>query len=489
MDEPSAESAYMFSHALLQRACYELMMPSTRGELHRRALEYLHAHNLATPEELAGHALAGQVGAPRGVSEQLKDLRRGFLRQAALHALESYANERGLALLDALFMCEGVSEAERLEIRRRKAETLNRIGRMDEAVAEAEQALADAQAMNDALEVARAQLTLGRCCLDTSSNARAPQLLAPAVEALRKLGDQRTLELAISAMSRALFTASKPEEALALAREAVQLSEALGEETRAVRGRMQVMTILAQLARDDEALNIFNALAPLLDSSPNAEIRSSLASSFASLSHGRGQLEESGRYHERASSEAKAAGMQAEVARAEVNLGGIDFQLRRFSSGLRHLDAAEAMARELGNLRILWFATRNRFQIYDAIGDFRSALQAATAGARIAKSASMDYHFLLSNADAVSAHLELGQADDALDCVDEALQAPRTGQYLNFVLAKLHAQRACALFRLDRKHPASESVGDMERFLKLAGSEPGMDSQRWIQEARSLPLT
>lgn len=485
MDAPSAEAAYMFAHALLQRACYELMLPSERAELHRRALEYLHTHKLGAPEELAVHALAGQAGAPPAIAAQLKTLRRGFLHEAAESALNSYANERGFSLLNELFMCEGLSDVERIQILRRRAETLNRIGHMDAAVDEAQAALRAAQELGEQLEIARAQLVLGRCCLDSSSNARAPMLLASAVESLRRLDDARALELAVSAMSRALFTAGRTEEALVPAQEAVTLAQTLRDEPRVIRGRMHLMTILAQLGRNDEATALSATLAPLLDSSPSPEIRCALASALASLSHGLGQLEEARGYHERASQEATAGGMHAEVARAEVNLGGVALQLRRFSDGLMHVERAEAMARELGNMRVLWFALRNRYETYDAVGDFRNALQAATSAARVAEAASMAWHYLVSCAQAAAAFLELGQAEDALEWVEGALAAPRAGQFLNFVLAKLHAQRACALQRVGRQSEATHSVKQMEQFLKLAGSEPDMDSQRWIQEARS----
>jgi tetratricopeptide (TPR) repeat protein len=485
MDTPSAEAAYAFTHALLQRACYELMLPSERAELHRRALDYLHTHNLASPEELAGHALAGQVGAPGPIADNLKIQRLQFLRLAADSALDNYANERGLSLLDAIEACDGLSEIDRVQLRLRRADVLNRVGQMDAAIAEAEAALSQAQSIGNEREIARAQLTLGRCSMDTASNARAPGLLQPAVDTFRRLGDETMLELAVSALSRSYFVAGKPLEALPFAQQAVALAEKLANENRAIRGKLHVMTVLAQLSRNDEAIELSKHLTPLLDSSPNPEIRCALAAALASLSHGLQEFEEASGYHERARKEAAAAGLQAEIARAEVNLGGIDHQLRRFSSALHHIELAESMARELGNMRILWFALRNRHEVFDTVGDYRSALHAATSAARLAESAGMAWHYLVSCAQTAACFLELGQVDDALECVDGALKAPRGGQFLNFVLAKLYAERACAQFRLQIPAQAAESLAQMEHFLQLAGSEPDADSQRWIQEARS----
>ncbi len=485
MDTPAAETAYMFAHALLQRGCYELMLPSVRGELHRQALEYLHTHKLATPEELAGHALAGQVGAAPAAIAQLRTKRRGFLHEGVEQASANFANERALAMLNELFLCEGLGDTERAELRRRKADLLNRTGRMEDAIVEADLALDSARALGSETEMAKALLMLGCCCMDTSHNARTPQLLDAAIFSFRKLKDAAMLEQSLSALARALFTAGRTEEALEPAQEALTLAESLSDDTRIARCRLLVMTVLAQLSRNDEALEFAESLAPVLKNNLNAGTRCSVAAGLASLSHGLNRFEEAAEYHALASKEAAAAGLQAEVARAEVNLGGIALQLRRFHAGLRHVETAEAMARELGNQRVLWFALRNRYEIYDAVGDFRSALQAATSAARVAEAASMAWHYLVSSAQAAAAFLELGQADDALVCIDAALKAPRAGQFLHFILAKLLAQRACAQFRIGRHEAAQESLSEMERFLTLAGSEPGPDSQRWIQEARA----
>ena len=486
MDTPSAEAAYMFTHALMQQACYQLMLPSVRGELHRRALEYLHTYKLAAPEELAGHALAGLDGASPKMAAQLKEMRKAFLGEAAEQAMAHFANERGVALLDQLLACEGHSAAERVRLRCRRAELLNRMGKMEVAIADAELALHEA--LNAAMEpeIARANLVLGGCCMDTAQNARTPALLSQAIEAFRRFNDSAMLEQALGALARAHFTAGKPEEALEPARAALELSEHGGDNTRIVRCRLLLMTILAQLYRNEEAQALASELAPVLETSPNPGLRCAVAAALASLSHGLNRPEEAGNYHKLASKDAAAGGLHAEVARAEVNLGGIALQLRRFSEGLHHLEVAEAMAREMGNMRVLWFALRNRYEIFDAVGDFRSALHAATSAARVAEGAGMAWHFLVSSAPAAAAFLELGQGDDALEWVEAALRAPRSGQFLNFILAKLHAQRACALFRLGNAHLAMESVQQMEHFLGLAGSEPGEDSQRWIQEARSL---
>ena len=157
MESVPAESAYMFSHALLQRACYELMLPSVRAELHRQALEFLHTHHLATPEELAGHALAGQAGAPAPVADRLKQQRREFLQTAVEQASAGFANERCLALLEELFLCDDLSASERVQLLLRRSEVLNRMGRMDDAVFQAEAALKVALELGTEIGIAQAR--------------------------------------------------------------------------------------------------------------------------------------------------------------------------------------------------------------------------------------------------------------------------------------------------------------------------------------------
>ena len=110
----SAETAYLFRHALLREAAYQLQLPGDRSRLHALALSVLEELAGGRPPEppplgpdvdvlIPPHAsdafareLAGQAGSAGG--PDMAGLRRLYLRRAAEHASRSYRNEEAWTL-------------------------------------------------------------------------------------------------------------------------------------------------------------------------------------------------------------------------------------------------------------------------------------------------------------------------------------------------------------------------------------------------------
>ncbi len=93
MDLP-AESVYLFRHALVRQAAYQLQPPIQRAAIHRLALQLLEQTpglNLrALALELADHAQAGLAGAPPGQEAELREKYIHYLGQGADYARFNY---------------------------------------------------------------------------------------------------------------------------------------------------------------------------------------------------------------------------------------------------------------------------------------------------------------------------------------------------------------------------------------------------------------
>lgn len=97
MDLPSAEFVYLFRHASLRDAAYQLHMPSERARLHELALECIEA---TLPEtsldamalELADHARDAQTGVTR-LNDTLARRELAWLQRAVAFAEREYQNE------------------------------------------------------------------------------------------------------------------------------------------------------------------------------------------------------------------------------------------------------------------------------------------------------------------------------------------------------------------------------------------------------------
>lgn len=96
MADISAEAAYLFRHAALRDAAYQLHMPSERARLHELALECItnqigdHALD-ALAHELAGHARDAQLGVTR-FDNRMARTELAWLKRAAAFAEREYDN-------------------------------------------------------------------------------------------------------------------------------------------------------------------------------------------------------------------------------------------------------------------------------------------------------------------------------------------------------------------------------------------------------------
>lgn len=158
----NAEAAYLFRHALLRDAAYQLQLPGDRARLHALAFhafeeiaggpgpalppldpmegKELQPHPVdAFAEELAGHA--GLAGQPEGAGDSvLKRAHRHYLRRAAEHAARLFENQSAEGLWKKL--SEVLSGSEKADSLRRAGHAAFRAGRLAPAERLLEQALA-----------------------------------------------------------------------------------------------------------------------------------------------------------------------------------------------------------------------------------------------------------------------------------------------------------------------------------------------------------
>ncbi|MCA8912149.1 MAG: hypothetical protein KDB82_10620 [Planctomycetes bacterium] len=116
--EISAETEYLFRHATVRDAAYQLLPMSQRARLHVLALDILEEStlgmNLDSVNELAEHARLAQVGVTFAGSElPIRELR--YIRLAATNAASKYDNEVSCRLWERVADHASASAGERME--------------------------------------------------------------------------------------------------------------------------------------------------------------------------------------------------------------------------------------------------------------------------------------------------------------------------------------------------------------------------------------
>jgi tetratricopeptide (TPR) repeat protein len=176
--------AYRFGHILVRDAAYKGLPKATRVELHEGAASFLEAstgERVAEYEELIGYHLEqafrflAELGPLGEDADAVRARARTRLASAGRRALHRGDLPAALNLFQrAASLAAGT--ADHAELLTRIAGVLVQLGRLAEADALLEQALADARAEGDALRAARAELDLEFVLLQTDPAGRLDEI-------------------------------------------------------------------------------------------------------------------------------------------------------------------------------------------------------------------------------------------------------------------------------------------------------------------------
>lgn len=173
-----AESAYLFRHALLREAAYELQPPTERGRMHRLALGVLEelvpdAQRDPVADEFANHAALASVTVDgiglkssrllAGLEEQDAELRRkelGYLARAVRFHHDNFNLERTLSLAARLEAHPLATPAACLKAKHTRAKALKSAGRLRESAALYQECAQQAAELNDEGEIVTMRLEL-----------------------------------------------------------------------------------------------------------------------------------------------------------------------------------------------------------------------------------------------------------------------------------------------------------------------------------------
>jgi tetratricopeptide (TPR) repeat protein len=224
----NAESAYLFRHALLRDAAYQLQLPSDRAKLHALAFETIEAiHGGRAPDP---PPLDGAIDAPfkphpiDECAEELADhiqlaprnarqaaLCRLYLRRAAETAERNYRNHAARRLFEVL--AERLEGAARGEALRRAADMALFCGNPKEAIPLLEQAIHCQRVAGRRELEARAVGCLAGLYKDMGSVAPAESNYRTALALARAVGDRKTEGVTLANLANLCWEDARLEEA------------------------------------------------------------------------------------------------------------------------------------------------------------------------------------------------------------------------------------------------------------------------------------
>ena len=196
LENPEPEISYLFKHIVTHEVAYDSLTFGMREKLHEHLADYLEA---AFPEAPPVDAIASHYARSSN-----RDKQREYFRRAGDAARKAYANQSALGYYGQLLelLEPGVERAQALLDR---ADVLDTVGRLDDALADFSAALALSEALPDAARAARARQGIGVMRGLKGDTAQAFEALERAQQAFEALGDAESHACALN--DTALFLA------------------------------------------------------------------------------------------------------------------------------------------------------------------------------------------------------------------------------------------------------------------------------------------
>lgn len=180
-DEP--ELVYLFKHMITQEAIYESLPFAARARLHEQLAAYL--EQLSARQETA--VLLEPIAYHYGQSHN-QDKQRLYFQKAATAAQAAFANETALDYLDRLLPLL-TDPLEQAALHRQRGTILEHIGHYEQAIEAVNSAIALAQTVGDAAQIAQAHYRLARLQQLRGGYAAAHTSLTQARDQLIHLND------------------------------------------------------------------------------------------------------------------------------------------------------------------------------------------------------------------------------------------------------------------------------------------------------------
>ncbi|MCA8914733.1 MAG: tetratricopeptide repeat protein [Planctomycetes bacterium] len=378
----SAETAYLFRHAVIRDAAYDLLPPTTRATLHGAALAIMEELARELPQqvadswcgELADHARnAVDPNTPGHEDYQQREL--DYLRRAAAYESRNWQNVRAVSLRERIWNHSLADDLVRFDALYEATETLVRSGRPNEAPALAEQAIEIAQRIGSADHRNRAWAAKAQAMAILGRHEEAEELNRTALKAAAESGEphlQARILITVASVAQSRGQWERSEEA---ARQAWELLRSTGDQQSAARTQLFIGDSCWQQGRLGDAADYFRQALETYCITGHLGGEATARDHLGSVLRESGRLEEGRQEHERSAAIYSDIGDALGYGSAITNLATALTSEGRLHEARRYRVLADGLFRSAGALHLEGVGLGNLGSLERRLGLLESASQ------------------------------------------------------------------------------------------------------------------
>jgi len=467
-----AELAYLFRHAMLREAAYQLQPPGQRAGLHASVVEI--AELVIEPDKLDSLALelAHHAGLAREHFPAMAQRERHFLGRAADHAIANHLIAQALGCLGKLIELEPDPALRRGHLAKAAAIAGHSDHRLALRFAQS------AMDLFDGTEPAGQRVDMLRIKAHSLNSLGdmpgAEAAFAAAVEAGRKAGPGgESRPLAYLAML--LFNKGEAARALEMLHEARTLAQAAGDVEALSVATSSLGLALSTLGRMEEAEPILRQCAAQAEAESSSVALLPVMTNLASVLRSRGEFEQAESMHRRCIQLSRELGLRQSEASNVANLGILHFSRAQLDQADQLFRQGLALHEETGHQRFQAIMLMNMGNVASARGRGVEAMALYQRALALHRATGNRRSEAVCLSNLGGQRIENGELQAGLDDLVAAIALHRTFQS-RFLEGASLASASRALFALGR---LGQSRASAELALTLLESHQGEES--WAQ--------
>ncbi len=369
-----AETVYLFRHALMRDAAYQLQLPGSRARLHGLALDIMEdlagrkplvpqvpeggfallrhqARSLAVEMLVHAHALAQHRGSSQDLGREL-----AYMVEAALYCDRAGDVPKSAELWNGVQRHHSAPADLRIEATLEHAWELQRLGKAQMALTQYNAALEGFQRNGNANGQFRARGYLSSLLSEMNEMEQARKLFEANFQTPIFANNMRARASLLSNYGNHLRATHRAKEAEHFLREAVALHQQNGNTLQEWSDMNNLATVLRDLGRDTEAEALYRASADASAAGGNRRSQAIALSNLASLLQSQGRADEALALFALALPLHEESGNIRSFAIALGNYGTLLCDLGKVDAAIQPLRRAISLHQEVSNVRSLGFA-------------------------------------------------------------------------------------------------------------------------------------
>lgn len=380
LDMISAEIAYLFRHAALRDAAYQLQLPSKRAALHHLALDILEstlsqADRATAADELARHARLATLGSLNEAEKAALFLREAaFLREAIEYALAGFHHEKVEQLALELSVHAALSEAERCRFLLTAADAARASGHIATAEDCARKALASAQQSGDADTQGDALVSQALSLMHTGRNGQAEQAFSAALDCYRAAGSEASERKTMGNLGNLYLLTARLQLAETTISRVLEMSRAAGDHASEAAALANLGGVMKERALFAESERLYRQALAIYIELGTIRQRGVIYANLANCLNAVGRADEAEGMYMAALALNRETGNRRSEGLVLGNLGEFYRQQGRRDDARRVQSLSLEISREYQNLRSAAYALANMAVLDEQDGRFESAL-------------------------------------------------------------------------------------------------------------------